>query len=426
MAGSNILLAGIDQKESATLQWYRSAGGYQAAEKALTALKPVQVIEEVKASGLRGRGGAGFPAGVKWSFVPKGEMTKFLLCNADEGEPGTFKDRLILSRIPHRLLEGMIIAAYAINAHKAYIYIRGEFAREAQILEKALAESYAANLLGKNLFGSGFDLDIAVYRGAGAYVCGEETALIESIEGKRGYPRLKPPFPASRGACNQPTVINNVETLASVPWIMAHGGKAYASLGTGKSTGTKLFSISGHVSNPGVYEVALGMPLMRFIDEYAGGIRNGMKLKAIIPGGSSTPILTSEEAVDVNLDYESMASKGTMLGSGAIIVMAEGTCIVRTLMVLSRFYAHESCGQCTPCREGTPWLAKIVKSIEEGKGAESDLDLLLSICRSIAGNTVCPLGDAAVMPIQSYVTKFRDEFLEHLRQGKCPYPAWPL
>jgi NADH-quinone oxidoreductase subunit F len=395
MAGSNILLDGIDQKESVTLQWYRSGGGYGAAEKVLTTLKPDQVIEEVKASGLRGRGGAGFPAGVKWSFVPKGEMTKFLLCNADEGEPGTFKDRLILSRIPHRLLEGMIIAAYAITAHKAYIYVRGEFAREARILEKALAEAYAANLLGKNVFGSGFDLDITVYRGAGAYVCGEETALIESIEGKRGYPRLKPPFPASRGACNQPTVINNVETLASVPWIMAHGGKAYAGLGTGKSTGTKLFSISGHVSNPGVYEVALGMPLMRFIDEYAGGIRNGMKLKAIIPGG-------------------------------AIIVMAEGTCVVRALMVLSRFYAHESCGQCTPCRDGTPWLAKIVKSIEEGKGAESDLDLLLDICKSMAGNTVCPLGDAAVMPIQSYVTKFRDEFLDHLRQGKCPYPAWPL
>jgi NADH-quinone oxidoreductase subunit F len=426
MAGLKILLDGIDHPESATLQQYRSAGGYRAAEKTLTTLKPDQVIEEVKASGLRGRGGAGFPAGVKWSFVPKGDMPKFLLCNADEGEPGTFKDRLILTRTPHRLFEGMIIAGYAINAHKGYIYVRGEFAREAQVLEKALAEAYGANLLGKNLFSSGFDFDIAVYRGAGAYVCGEETALIESIEGKRGYPRLKPPFPASRGACNQPTVINNVETLASVPWIMTHGGKAYAELGTGKSTGTKLFSISGHVSKPGVYEVALGMPLMTFIDEYAGGIKDGMKLKAIIPGGSSTPILTAEEAMEVNLDYESMASKGTMLGSGAIIVMAEGTCIVRALMVLSRFYAHESCGQCTPCREGTPWLAKIVKSIEDGKGGESDLDLLLDICKSMAGNTVCPLADAAVMPVQSYVAKFRNEFLEHIREGRCPYPAWPL
>jgi NADH-quinone oxidoreductase subunit F len=426
MAGLQILLDGIDHPESVSLKWYRSVGGYGAAEKTLKTLKPDQVIDEVKASGLRGRGGAGFPAGVKWSFVPKGDMLKFLLCNADEGEPGTFKDRVLLSRMPHRLFEGMIIAAYAINARKGYIYIRGEFAREARVLEKALAETYAENLLGKNLFGTGFDFDLAVYRGAGAYVCGEETALIESIEGKRGYPRLKPPFPASRGACNQPTVVNNVETLSSVPWIMTHGGKAYAGLGTEKSTGTKLFSISGHVNRPGVYEAAMGMPLMKFIEDFAGGIRNGMKLKAVIPGGSSTPILTALESGEVNLDYESMAAKGTMLGSGAIVVMAEGTCMVRTLMVLSRFYAHESCGQCTPCRDGTPWMARIVKSIEDGKGSESDLDLLLDICKSMAGNTICPLADAAVMPVQSYVAKFRNEFLDHIRQGRCPYPAWPL
>jgi NADH-quinone oxidoreductase subunit F len=426
MLGPQILLDGIDHPESVSLKWYRSVSGYQAAERVLKTLKPDQIIEEVKASGLRGRGGAGFPAGVKWSFVPKGDMPKFLLCNADEGEPGTFKDRVLLSRMPHRLFEGMIIAAYAINARKGYIYIRGEFAREARILEKALAEAYGEHLLGKNLFGTGFDFDLAVYRGAGAYVCGEETALIESIEGKRGSPRLKPPFPASRGACNQPTVVNNVETLASVPWIMTHGGKEYAGLGTGKSTGTKLFSISGHVNRPGVYEVALGMPLMKFVEEFAGGIKSGMKLKAIIPGGSSTPILTAQESAEVNLDYESMAAKGTMLGSGAIVVMAEGTCLVRTLMVLSRFYAHESCGQCTPCRDGTPWIAKIVKSVEDGKGAESDLDLLLDICKSMSGNTICPLADAAVMPVQSYVTKFRNEFVDHVRQGRCPYPAWPL
>ena len=426
MLGPQILLDGIDHPESVSLKWYRSVSGYQAAERVLKTLKPDQIIEEVKASGLRGRGGAGFPAGVKWSFVPKGDMPKFLLCNADEGEPGTFKDRVLLSRMPHRLFEGMIIAAYAINARKGYIYIRGEFAREAQTLEQALAEAYGEHLLGKNLFGTGFDFDLAVYRGAGAYVCGEETALIESIEGKRGNPRLKPPFPASRGACNQPTVVNNVETLASIPWIMTHGGKEYAGLGTGKSTGTKLFSISGHVNRPGVYEVALGMPLMKFVEEFAGGIKSGMKLKAIIPGGSSTPILTAQESAEVNLDYESMAAKGTMLGSGAIVVMAEGTCVVRTLMVLSRFYAHESCGQCTPCRDGTPWIARIVKSIEEGKGSESDLDLLLDICKSMSGNTICPLADAAVMPVQSYVTKFRNEFLDHVRQGRCPYPAWPL
>jgi NADH-quinone oxidoreductase subunit F len=426
MAAPQILLDGTDNPQSASLEWYRSVGGYQTAEKVLKDKSPEEVIDEVKASGLRGRGGAGFPAGLKWSFVPKGDMPKFLLCNADEGEPGTFKDRLLLAKMPHRLLEGMLIAGYAFNSHKGYIYIRGEFKAEVDILEKAIDEARAAGLLGDNLFGSGFDFDVAVYRGAGAYICGEETALIESIEGKRGNPRLKPPFPASCGTCNMPTVVNNVETLSAVPWIMSNGAKEYAKLGTEKSKGTKLFSISGHVNKPGVYEAELGTPLMQFIEEYAGGVKEGMKLKAIIPGGSSTPILTPEEAATVNLDYESMAEHGTMLGSGAIIVISENTCLVRSLMVLSRFYAHESCGQCTPCREGTPWLAQIVKAIEQGKGSESDLDLLLDICNNMAGKTICPLADAAVMPVQAYVAKFREEFLEHIRQGRCPYPSWPL
>jgi len=426
MTAPQILLEGIDHPESTSLKYYRSIGGYDIVQQVLKNKTPDEVIAETKASGLRGRGGAGFPAGNKWSFVPKGDMPKFLLCNADEGEPGTFKDRLLLSRMPHRLIEGMIIAGYAFNSHKGYIYIRGEFVHEAQVLEKAIAEAYDSGLLGPNLFESGFGFDMAVYRGAGAYVCGEETALIESIEGKRGNPRLKPPFPASCGVSQLPTVVNNVETLSAVPWIMRHGGAAYAKIGTEKSTGTKLFSISGHVNKPGVYEAEMGIPLMKFIDQYAGGIRSGMKLKGIIPGGSSTPILTPEEAKDANLDYESLVSKGSMLGSGAIVVIGEGTCLVRALMVLARFYAHESCGQCTPCREGTPWIFKIVKSIEEGNGSESDLDLLLDICKSIAGNTVCPLGDAAITPVQSYILKFRGEFLEHIRQGRCPLPEWPL
>jgi NADH-quinone oxidoreductase subunit F len=426
MSAPKILLDGIDRHDSMTLEYYLSTGGYKTAEKVLKAMQPEDVITEIKASGLRGRGGAAFPAGMKWSFVPKGDMPKFILCNADEGEPGTFKDRLLLSRMPHRLIEGMIIAAYAINAAKGYIYIRGEFASEINTVEKAISEAYEAGLLGSNLFGTGFNFDLSAYRGAGAYVCGEETALIESLEGKRGTPRLKPPFPANCGIIKSPTVVNNVETLSAVPWIMTKGAKAYSEIGTPKSAGTKLFSISGHVNRPGVYEAELGIPLLKFIDEYAGGIKTGMRLKAVIPGGSSTPILTAEECMDINLDYESLAAKGSMLGSGAIIVMGEGTCIVRSLMVLTRFYAHESCGQCTPCREGTPWLARIVKAIEEGKGSESDLDLLKDICMSIAGNTVCPLGDAAIMPVQSYLAKYREEFMEHIRLGHCPSPDWTL
>lgn len=427
MTAPQILLEGIDHPESTSLQWYLSIGGYKSAEWVIKNITHLEVRTLVEASGLRGRGGAGFPPGKKWSFVPRGEMAnKFMLCNADEGEPGTFKDRLLLSRMPHRVIEGMIIAAYAFRSRRGYIYIRGEFAREARILEKAIAEAYEAKFLGLNLFGSGYGFDAAVYRGAGAYVCGEETALIESLEGKRGNPRLKPPFPATSGLLHAPTVVNNVETLAAVPWIIAHGAEEYAKLGTQKSKGTKLFSISGHVNKPGVYEAEMGIPLMKFIDEYAGGIKTGMKLKAVIPGGSSTPILTAEECADVNLDYESLVAKGSMLGSGAIVVMAEGTCMVRALSVLARFYAHESCGQCTPCREGTPWLFKIVKSIEEGKGNEEDLDLMLDICKGMSGNTICPLADAAVMPVESYVTKFRNEFLEHMRLGRCPFPGWPL
>jgi NADH-quinone oxidoreductase subunit F len=422
-----IILDGIDHPESTGINWYRSVGGYETAGSVLKTRKPEEVIEEVKTSGIRGRGGAGFPAGMKWSFVPKGqEKPKYLLCNADEGEPGTFKDRLIMAKMPHRLIEGMIIAGYAFGSNCGYIYIRGEFAHEAAVLEKAIAEAYKMGFLGKNVFGTNFNFDLYVYRGGGAYICGEETSLIESLEGKRGYPRLKPPFPAVFGYAGCPTVVNNVETLTAVPWILRNGGAAYAALGLPKSTGTKLFCISGHVNKPGVYEVPLGMPLMQFINECAGGMKDGKKLKAVIPGGSSTPILTAAEAAEVNLDFDSMASKGTMLGSGAIVVMAEGTCMVRALMVLSRFYAHESCGQCTPCRDGCPWLAKIVRSFEEGKAALEDVDLLMSVSKNMMGNTICPLADAAVMPVQSYVTKFKDEFIEHVKRGGCPFPAWTL
>lgn len=408
-----IVFKNIDVPGCKRLEVYRRQGGYKTLEKVFARWKPDEVIEEVKKSGLRGRGGAGFPAGVKWSFIPKNsDMPKYLCCNADEGEPGTFKDREIIEKDPHELLEGMIISAYAFGAHTAYIYIRGEFVKGAKILQEAIDEAYSAGLLGKNILSSGFGLDIYVHRGAGAYICGEETGLIESIEGKRGQPRLKPPFPAIIGLYQGPTVVNNVETLASVPKIMEMGADWYRSFGTEKSPGTKLFCVSGHVKKPGVYETPLGIPLQTLLyDEYyCGGIRDDNKLKAVIPGGSSVPILRAEEIAGLNMDYESLAEAGTMLGSGAVIVMDETTNIPKIIARLAKFYAHESCGQCTPCREGTAWIAKILARIADGRGEPDDLDLLLDICDNIEFKTLCPLGDAAVGPVKSSITKFREEF----------------
>ena len=402
-----------------SIEEYIKAGGYEAAKKALS-MSPDEVIEEVKKSNLRGRGGAGFPTGLKWSFVPKEtNKPKYLCVNADEGEPGTFKDRYIMEKAPHLLLEGVIIASWAVGINKAYIYIRGEYSKIALGLERAIEEAYSKGFLGKGIFGTNFDLDIYVHRGAGAYVCGEETALIESLEGKRGNPRIRPPFPATHGLYNCPTVVNNVETISSLPSIIRNGGEWFASLGTEKSGGTKLFAVSGHVKNPGVYELPLGTSLRELIYDYAGGIRGNRRLKAVIPGGSSSPILTAEE-INISLDYESLMKAGSMLGSGAVIVMDETTCIAEVLKVITRFYAHESCGQCTPCRQGTPWMAKIAERIASGKGEKGDVDLLIDIANSIMGKTICPLGDAAAMPVLAICNKFRAELEEHIREKKCP------
>ena len=399
---------------------YMETGGYAALRKALGMPKE-EIVSEVKKANLRGRGGAGFPAGVKWGFLPKDlSRPRVLVVNADEGEPGTFKDRLIMSRGPHLLIEGIGIASFAMTIHSSYIYIRGEFRREAKILEEAVAEAYAKGFLGKNILGSGFDLDVTVHRGAGAYICGEETSLINSLEGKRGWPRLKPPFPAAIGAFGLPTIVNNVETIADVPWIVNNGGEKFAALGTEKNGGTRLVGVSGAVNRPGVYELPAGTNLKAIIYEHAGGIKDGKELKAVIPGGSSTPVLRPNE-IDVAYDIESMAKIGSAAGSGGVIVIPEGTCMVRALSVLMNFYAHESCGQCTPCREGTGWLKKIVGRIEAGKGHEGDVELILDLCDNMMGRTICPLADAAAMPAQSFLWKFREEFDRHVAEQRCPF-----
>ncbi len=408
-------------KDSHTLKVYQSTGGYQTLDK-LFQMSRDQVIEEVKNSGLRGRGGAGFSTGMKWSFIPKDSPKPRYLCiNADESEPGTFKDRYILELNPHQLIEGAIICCYAVGAKTAYCYIRGEFTFPMKRIEEAIQEAYQAGLLGKNIKGSGFDLDLHVHRGAGAYICGEETALLESLEGKRGYPRLKPPFPAVVGLFGCPTVINNVETLAAVPYILQNGAAAYRKFGTEKSPGTKLFSVSGHVNKPGNYEIPLGYSLKKLIYEDCGGMKNGKTLKAVIPGGSSVPVLTRQEAEEVNLDYESLQAKGSMLGSGGVIVIDETVCMVKSLLNLAHFYAHESCGQCSPCREGTGWSRKVLERIEAGQGEEKDLNLLLEIADNMAGKTVCVLSDALAMPITSYIQRFRNEFEEHVKLKRCPF-----
>jgi NADH-quinone oxidoreductase subunit F len=388
---------------------YAGAGGYSAARKVLTSMTPDQVIEEINKAKLRGLGGAGFPTGRKWSFIPKQTTKpKYLVVNADEGEPGTFKDRYILERDPHALLEGMIIAAYAIGSHKAYVYIRGEYFRPAKRLQRAIDEAYSQNWLGRNIQGSGFDLDVVIHRGAGAYICGEETALLTSLEGGKGFPRIKPPFPAISGLFACPTIVNNVETLACVPFIMRYGPERFASIGTDAQGGTRLFCVSGHVARPGVYEEPVSITLRQLI-ERAGGVRNGNKLKAVIPGGISAKILRADE-IDVAMDFNSLMAAGTMAGSGGVIVMDETTSMMEALHSAVRFFADESCGQCSPCREGTGWAYRIMRRIREGRGRLKDLDDLLTIATNMEGKTICVFADAAAWPIQSYITKFRKEF----------------
>ena len=404
---------------SHTLAVARGRGVYSRLEKALR-MAPGDVTQVVKDSGLRGRGGAGFPTGMKWSFVPpaekRGGKPVYLLCNADESEPGTFKDRYCMWNDPHLLIEGMIIAAHAIGSRTSYIYIRGEFRFIARRLDEAVAEAYAAGLLGKNIGGSGFDHDLHVHVGAGAYICGEETALISSLEGEKGQPKLKPPFPAVEGAWRAPTVVNNVETLAAVPWIIENGAAAYKAIGTEKSPGTKLFSASGHIRCPGVYEVALGYPVKDFIEKECGGLLPGRTLKALIPGGSSVPVMTPDEAYTANLDYESMQSvAGTYLGSGGFIVMDDTTDLVAALTNLLRFYAHESCGQCTPCREGCGWMHQILCRVRDGEANEADLTTLRELADNIHSKTICFFGASAAMPVQSFLTKFRSEFLDRVQ-----------
>lgn len=411
-----VLTKNFDLPDSHKIGVYESTGGYQAVRKAL-GMKPTDVIAEVKNSGLRGRGGAGFPAGMKWGFVPMNTGKPTYLCvNADESEPGTFKDRHILEKDPHRLIEGSIITAFAIGSHRSYIYIRGEFDLPRRRILEALAEATQKGYLGKNIFGSGYDLDLHLHVGAGAYICGEETALLNSLEGNRGYPRIKPPFPAIEGLFGCPTVVNNVETLAAVPYILEKGAAAYKKMGTEKSPGTKLFSVSGPVVKQGIYEVELGLPMRKFINDYCGGMKPGKILKAVIPGGSSMPVLNAQEVEDVNLDYESIQAKGSLLGSGGMIVIDEDTCMVWALENLARFYSHESCGQCSPCREGTGWSYQILKRMLHGESSLKDIELLLDIGKNMAGKTICVLADSLSMPIASYIGKFRNEFEAHVRK----------
>lgn len=407
------------------LEDYVKRGGYEALRKILTTgMTPDDVISEVKAGSLRGRGGAGFPTGLKWSFMPRTlPGQKYLVCNSDEGEPGTFKDRDILRFNPHVVIEGMAIAAYAMGITQGYNYIHGEIFEVYSRFEEALEQARAAGFLGDNILGSGFNFELHAFHGYGAYICGEETALLESLEGKKGQPRFKPPFPASFGLYGKPTTINNTETFAAVPWIIRNGGQQYLDIGVPNAGGTKIFSISGDVELPGNYEVPLGTPFSKLL-ELAGGMRGGRKLKAVIPGGSSAPVLPADIMMDTNLDYDSIAKAGSMLGSGAVIVMDETRCMVKSLMRLSYFYFEESCGQCTPCREGTGWLYRMVNRIETGRGRPEDLDVLDSVAQNIMGRTICALGDAAAMPVRSFIKHFRDEFAHHIEHKQCVVPKY--
>jgi NADH-quinone oxidoreductase subunit F len=416
-----VLSAHWDEKDSFTIDAYKRNGGYQAAQKAL-AMDPDAVIQLVKDSGLRGRGGAGFPTGMKWGFIPQGDNKEhYLVVNADESEPGTCKDMPLLMANPHVLVEGVIIAAYAIRAKHAFIYIRGEVTHVARRLNKAIADAYKAGYLGKNVFGTGHDIDLVLHIGAGAYICGEETALLDSLEGFRGQPRLRPPFPAIAGLYARPTVVNNVESISAVPAIVANGAEWYQSMGTEKSKGATLYSLSGHVNNPGQFEAPLGITLRQIL-ELAGGVRDGHKLKFWTPGGSSTPIFTDEH-LDVPLDYEGVAAAGSMLGTKALQIFDETTCVVRAVLRWTEFYKHESCGKCTPCREGTWWLVQILRDLEEGKGTEADLQKLLDLCDNIMGRSFCALGDGATSSITSSIKYFRDEYIAHVTGGGCPFDA---
>lgn len=432
MMGRKLLLDKENIEGIRSYEVYRREGGYNSVEKAFK-MAPADIVEEVKKSGLRGRGGAGFPTGMKWSFLAKPErVPRYLVCNADESEPGTFKDRYLMEFIPHLLIEGLIVSSFALGSNRTYIYIRGEYAWISDILEVAIAEARQNGWLGKNILESGFDCEIYVQRGAGAYICGEETSLLESLEGKRGLPRIKPPFPAVKGLWDCPTVVNNVETLAAIVPIINEGGEAYSKIGVGKSTGTKLISACGNITKPGIYEIDMTISVEEFIysDEYCGGIANGKRLKACIPGGSSVPILPANLLLKTAkgetrmMNYESLAegsfATGSMMGSGGFIVLDEDQCVVRHTLSLARFYHHESCGQCSPCREGTGWMEKILKNIEYGKGKMSDIDLLWDIQRKIEGNTICPLGDAAAWPVAAAIRHFRDEFEWHvLNREEC-------
>jgi NADH-quinone oxidoreductase subunit F len=421
-AKTKLLFRDAEGRDLTKLSEYEKVGGYESLKKALK-MERAKVLDELLAADVRGRGGAGFPMGRKASFLPKPDESAkpiYLVSNADESEPGTFKDREILARLPHMFIEGVVIASHVIGANTAFIYIRGEYLTEFEILRDALEEARRAGLVGPNVLGSGWDLTIVVHRGAGAYICGEETALLESLEGKRGQPRSKPPFPAISGVYASPTLINNVETLATVPKILELGGKKYAKLGVENSRGTRVFSLSGNVVNGGNYEVELGTSLRELVYDIGGGIPDGRELKAIIPGGSSVPVLTGDE-VDTALDFDSMAERGTMLGSGAVIVMDDRCCMVQLGLRVAQFYMHESCGKCTPCREGTRWMVSILRRIEGGEASQGELDLLLNVCDRILGNCLCPLGDAAAMPVASYVAKFRAEFQRHIDEGGCPF-----
>jgi NADH-quinone oxidoreductase subunit F len=413
------LTARWDESDSFTIDAYRRGGGYQALPKAL-GMNPDQLVQMTKDSGLRGRGGAGFPTGMKWGFIPQGDgKPHYLVLNADESEPGACKDVPTMLANPHALIEGIVIACYAIRADKAFIYVRGEVLHVVRRLHHAVAEASAAGYLGRDILGSGFDLDIVVHAGAGAYICGEETALLDSLEGFRGQPRLKPPFPAIEGLYACPTVVNNVESIASIPYIISNGAADFAALGTEKSKGFGIFSLSGHVATPGQYEAPLGTTLRELL-ELAGGIRAGHTLKFWTPGGSSTPLFTDEH-LDIPLDYESVAAAGSMLGTRSLQIFDETTCVVRVVLRWTEFYRHESCGKCTPCREGTYWMVQVLDQLERGEGSDADLDKLLDICDNIVGRAFCALGDAAAMPVVSSIQHFRDEYIEHRKRGRCPF-----
>jgi NADH-quinone oxidoreductase subunit F len=412
----------LDIPDLRRIEVYETHGGYCALRKALFEMTPEQIVNEVKNSNLRGRGGAAFPTGVKWSFIPKdSKKPVYVCCNADESEPGTFANRYELENDPHAIIEGILIACRAVGAHTCFVYMRGEFFTQKQIFETALGEARARGYLGPDVMGSGFGVEITVHRGAGAYICGEETGLLESLEGKRAYPRNRPPFPAVQGAFGCPTVVNNIETLSNVPHIIARGAEWYKTMGPVTSPGNKLFCLSGHVNKPGLYELAMGFPLKDLIYGVGGGILDGRALKAVIPGGSSFPVFTAEEAMKVNMDFDSVRAAGSLMGTAGVMVMHDGTCMVEVLQTVAHFYHHESCGQCTPCREGTGWIEKLLIELEAGRGRIEDLQTLLSVATNMEGNTICVLADSLSMPVKSFIPKFRSEFEDHVRLGRCPF-----